>query len=419
MRRALLLAALLLPFSRPAAAQARGGRAFSLFLDCTDFYCEPDFYRNEITFVDHVRERTAADVHVLVTRETTGGGGATYTLAFYGQHRFAGVSDTLVAQTPQGATEDERRQVIARTVKLGLARYLARTPEAARGSLAVTAPAASEPSAGPRKDPWNAWVFTVNSYFNGSRERDFSNNYLYGSLNANRVTEQWKSSVSINENYNDQTFTIDADTITSVTRDFGGNVLQVKSLGEHWSAGLRAGASSSTYLNQHLAASVSPALEYDVYPYKESTRRQLRFQYAAGLRRFRYNDTTVYFKIAETRPFESLLVSFEQKEKWGSVALQSDSYHFLDDLSKSRINFYLNSSVRVVKGLNVNLSGSYSVLHDQIYLPKGSLSREDVLLRQSQLATTYRAFFYGGISYSFGSVFNNVVNPRFGGGNDF
>ena len=51
---------------------------------------------------------------------------------------------------------------------------------------------------------------------------------------------------------------------------------------------------------------------------------------------------------------------------------------------------------------------------------KGNLTREEVLLRQSQLATTYRAFIYMGISYTFGSVLNNVVNPRFGNNsNDF
>ena len=56
------------------------------------------------------------------------------------------------------------------------------------------------------------------------------------------------------------------------------------------------------------------------------------------------------------------------------------------------------------------------MLHDQIYLAKGDLTREQVLLRQSQLATTYRAFVYAGISYTFGSVLNNVVNPRISSG---
>jgi hypothetical protein len=31
------------------------------------------------------------------------------------------------------------------------------------------------------------------------------------------------------------------------------------------------------------------------------------------------------------------------------------------------------------------------------------------------VATSYRYFVSGGISYRFGSIFNNVVNPRFTG----
>ena len=38
------------------------------------------------------------------------------------------------------------------------------------------------------------------------------------------------------------------------------------------------------------------------------------------------------------------------------------------------------------------------------------------MLREQQLATTYRYSVTFGITYAFGSIFNNVVNPRFGGG---
>ena len=44
---------------------------------------------------------------------------------------------------------------------------------------------------------------------------------------------------------------------------------------------------------------------------------------------------------------------------------------------------------------------------------------EEVLLRQRQLATGYQYFVNFGVSYSFGSILNNIVNPRFGGGGGF
>jgi hypothetical protein len=127
----------------------------------------------------------------------------------------------------------------------------------------------------------------------------------------------------------------------------------------------------------------------------------------------------VYFKIRETLPFESLHLSYMQKQTWGSLEAQVAGYHFLHDLGKSRINFNAGANIRIIKGLAFQLSGQYSVIHDQLYLPKGDLTREEVLLRQTQLATGYRAFLYAGLSYTFGSVFNNVVNPRFSIGDDF
>ncbi len=370
-------------------------------------------YRTDIAFVDHVRERSAADVHVLITRQTTGGGGASFALAFYGQRRFVGVNDTLAVSTPQGTTEDEQRHALARAIKLGLARYLARTAEGARATVSVEQGASGGRAAVSARDLWNAWVFRIGANVNAQRERDFGNNYIYGSVNASCVTQEWKSNFRLSENYSDQSFTIDGDRITSVKRNFGGATQQVRSLGEHWSAGFLAAAGSSTYLNEHLFANAAPAVQYDVYPYRESTRHALTFLYSAGIRHFRYDDTTVYFKTRETLPYESLTANLSQKQKWGSLSFEVNGTHYLNDLGKSRLVFYPEADVRLIKGLSLNLFGNYTVLHDQLYLPKGDLTREEVLLRQSQAATSYTAFLYLGISYTFGSVLNNVVNPRF------
>lgn len=416
-RASVLLASLLLLF-HPSSAHAQA-RAFSIFLDCSGFYCEPDFYRTDIAFVDHVRERTAADVHVLITREGTGGGGNAFVLAFYGQNRFTGVNDTLTANTAQGATEDERRQALARTIKLGLARYLARTSQGARTTVAVEAAKTSDSVAAPTRDPWKAWVFRASVNLNANRELNYTSDNIYGTLSATRVLESWKSSFRLNESYNGQSFTIDTDRVTSIRRNFSGSTEQVKSLTPHWSAGVRANAGSSTFLNQHLFASIGPAVEYNVYPYKESTRHMLTAIYTVGMKHYRYEDTTVYFRTRETRPFESLAMNLSQKQKWGSLSMEVSGAHFLDDLRRNHLTFQPEADVRLFKGLNLNMFGYYTLLHDQIYLPKGDLTREQVLLRQGQVATTYSAFLYMGISYTFGSVLNNIVNPRFGSSSEF
>jgi len=40
-------------------------------------------------------------------------------------------------------------------------------------------------------------------------------------------------------------------------------------------------------------------------------------------------------------------------------------------------------------------------------------SLEEILLRRRELETSYYYYFSIGLSYTFGSIYNNVVNPRF------
>lgn len=414
----LVLALLALTLVAPSGQAQITSRAFGFFLDCRDLNCDQDFFRQEIAFVDHVRDRTAADVHVLVTQQQTGGGGNEYTLAFYGQRRFDGVSDTLTLAIPQGSTEDEQRRALVRRIRLGLARYLARTPEGERAAVTLALPS---PTNAPRVtfDPWNAWVFETEAQVELQQERSSSNTELGLDVRADRITEHWKTRISIGGDYEDESFDIEDERITSVQRNFGVNVLQVRSLGGQWSAGLRLAAGSSTFKNQQLGVVLAPAVEYDLYPYDEATRRQLYIHYAVGGRSFRYEDTTVYFKLRETLPFESLHLSYMQKQTWGSLNVQVSGYHFLHDLGKSRLDFNAGASLRIIKGLSFEFYGEYAVIHDQLYLPKGDLTREEVLLRQTQLATGYQAQIFAGLSYTFGSVFNNVVNPRFSIGDNY
>jgi hypothetical protein len=78
-----------------------------------------------------------------------------------------------------------------------------------------------------------------------------------------------------------------------------------------------------------------------------------------------------------------------------------------------------STEVNLFKGLSFNMLARYDKINDQISLRKGSASAEEILLRQRQLATDYSYSFAVGVSYRFGSTFNNVVNPRFGGPGSF
>jgi hypothetical protein len=173
-------------------------------------------------------------------------------------------------------------------------------------------------------------------------------------------------------------------------------------------------ASSSTYSNRNLALSVGPAIEYDVWPYAESTRRQLRINYALNAEHDDYTDVTLYGKTVETLYSQVLNVSLGLRETFGTVNVSLSGTQYLHDLRKYDVGLSGAVQFRVAKGLSFNAGGSYSRIRDQLYLSAAGATPEEILVQLRQLATDYNYFMSFGLSYTFGSIYNNIVNPRFG-----
>ena len=75
-----------------------------------------------------------------------------------------------------------------------------------------------------------------------------------------------------------------------------------------------------------------------------------------------------------------------------------------------------------MRGLSLNVGGTYQSVRDQLSLSAAGATRDEILLQQKQIATDYNFFMNFGLSYQFGSAINNVVNPRIrsgAGGDDF
>ena len=171
---------------------------------------------------------------------------------------------------------------------------------------------------------------------------------------------------------------------------------------------------SSTYSNEKLMFNIMPGIEYDLYPYSESTRRQLRILYSAGFKYVSYMDSTIYEKIQEHLWLHSINLAYEVVQKWGTVDVNLGYSNYFHDWSKNNLSLHGYMSFRIAKGLTVNLGGGASLIHDQLGLVKQDLSTDQILLRRRELATQYEYFTSFGFTYTFGSIYNNVVNPRFG-----
>lgn len=399
----------------PVAAPPSPTQALTIFLDCRA-YCWHDYVKTEIAFLDYVNVREKSDVHVLVTARGTAAGGTEYTLQFIGQTPFKGVDDELVYTTIPGESEDNRRLQFVNTLKLGLVRYAAHTELGRQLEISHRNNGSGQTPAGDARsatDPWNYWVMRTRLNLTADSESSNTARRIEGSFSANRTTDAWKINLSASQDYRETEYTFsDGDTSFYVRRSVSANGSIIKSLTDHWSTGIRAGWSSTTYENKRSSGGAAGAVEYNVFRYADSTRQQLTFQYRVGLSANEYYEETIYGKLKETVPYHALRSAFDLRKTWGSVSADLELSQFLHDTALNRKAASAEADIRLFKGFSFNVNAQISSIHDQLYLPKGDATDEEVLVRQRQLATSFRRSLRFGFSYTFGSIFSNVVNTR-------
>ena len=385
-------------------------------MDCQAFFgCDFDFVRREIAWADWVRSREDADVHLLVTSTRTGAGMA-FDLQFIGRGRFEGTDASLTHSSSSTDTQDEVRRNLTERFKLGLVGYAGNTPAAALLRVEYNPPVAAR-AVTPENDPWNLWVFGVSAGGSARAQSRTSSSSVNGSLSASRTSENWKFRWGANARYSEDEFEFsDGSTTTSVRRNSAMDVLVVKSAGPHWGIGGRASVTSSTFSNEDIRFRIQPAVEYNIFPYSESSRRQFTFQYRIGASRVRYEEETI-FEVTEETLYEHMLTgSLSLQQPWGSSSLAITMSSFLDDPGKNNLSLFGNANVRIIRGLSVNFFGTISRVRDQVSLPRRGASDEEVLLRQRDLQTDFDYLLNISLRFTFGSIFNSIVNPRFDGG---
>ena len=378
--------------------------ALNVFMENTDYI------RKEIRYVNYVRDIKDAGVYVISTVQRTGSGGREFTYFVVGQNEYSGMADTISFTSSPDDTEDEIRIKEVRTLQMGLMRYVAKTPLADYMKISYTQSLSETVSS----DKWNSWVFraAINGYLN--KEQSYETIYLNGNVSAVRITEDWKINFRARYGYSIEKFDIDEELISSENTSRSFSTLIVKSLSDHWSYGGSINLGAGSYSNLKNSLIIMPGIEYDLFPYSESTRRQMRFLYSIGYNAAHYIDTTIYDKIKEAHPQQSITTAYEVVQKWGTIDVSLEYSNYLHDWSLNNLSLYGRFELRIAKGLSLNMGGGASLIHDQLGLVKGGATTEEVLLRRKEIATQFSYFTNFGFSYTFGSIYNNVVNPRFG-----
>ncbi len=416
---ALLLIAVMLIFNAAKAQEnLQNGKKGMLKIYVSGSFYDMQYLKKQIPVVDYVNDRKDSDVHVLVSSQSTGSAGSSYSLLFYGSNRFENVNDTMNVITNQFDSDDVIRSKVASGIKIGLLKYLRSTPAIEKINIDFGTGGREKPD--PSEDPWDSWIFktSFSGFFNGEASSESAS--LSGSFSANRTTEDLRLSFSFSNSYRENSYSYEIEgsnyEFTNITRsqNLGGSA--VKSISDHWSLGAWGTASKSTFGNIDFSWSLQGGIEYNFFPYTESFNKQLRFGYKIGPLYNKYFEETIFSKTSEQLYSQTASINLDLTQPWGSVSLGVSGSNYLHDMNKYYLSFNTYFSVNLFKGLSLNCMFDYSKIRNQVSLARSGASVEDVLLQIRQLETQYSYFASVGLSFSFGSIFNSIVNPRFGGG---
>ena len=382
----------------------------SFFLDCED--CDFSFVRQELTFVPFVRDPKMADVHILVTDSETGSGGNKYFLNFIGLNEFKGTDYEYTIFTKQSDNDYDKRKSLLKVIKIGILQYYSKTSFIDKIKIGV------EDSENRKADElvidrWNKWVFRLSSGGEYQEEESQKEYSLNTEGSAKKITEEWKTSFEALYEVNGENYTDDGDNISNRQDSKELSAELIKSINEKWSVGFFGGYLSRTYLNIHDRYNASVGMEYNIFPWKECNRRILALRYSTGFNYSDYIQETIYDKESELLWSESIGVNIELIQPWGEFSVGLKGSHYFHDFSKNKLTLESDFSIRMTKNLSVFCEVESQLVHDQLYLAKGDASLEDVLLERRKLATTYEISCQIGFRFTFGSIYNNIVNERF------
>jgi hypothetical protein len=107
-------------------------------------------------------------------------------------------------------------------------------------------------------------------------------------------------------------------------------------------------------------------------------------------------------------------VTLDQREPWGTLQAEIEYQTFIPQPSRYNIQLEGDINIRLARGLSLSIEGSTSRLRDQLSIPLEEATDEEVLLRLRRLQSGYEYNLQIGLTYTFGSIFNTIVNPRFG-----
>ena len=378
-----------------------------VFLSCP---CDGDFIKQNTLIFDYVRDRTLADIEVFVFEINNAGGGRNYGFEYKGKNDFTGIENEVSTEIPNNTSLIETREQLLKTFQMGMVYFLQNTPF--QSQLEVHFKDQQSPLEDLTIDRWNNWVFELTGSLNFENEKSIKEEEYDLGFEVDRVTELWRIRSDFGVRRSVKFFSREEESYSSERKRtfISGSV--VKSLSNHFSTGIFGYYLNDTFRNYNSFFNFSPALEYNFFPYSEVLTKEITLAYKIGFNSYDYIEETIFGFLKQELFNQSLTLNLRYREKWGSIYSFLVASQFLNQPDQNKLTLNNNVNLRLIRGLSLRISGNFQLIRDQINLPKGEASIEDLLLRQRQISTNFQNRVSLGLSYTFGSIFNNIVNNR-------
>ncbi len=382
------------------------GTKLKVYLDCHD--CSKSYFTRSLGTVDFVSDPKLSDVHIFVTKQKTASEGYQYGINFIGKEDYSDIKFKLNAVSNQDETKIQRWETLLRPVQSGLEPYICIQKSKQHNQLLNNE---KNPYLS-KKDPWNSWVFLFDLGGNLEAEDSQSEYNIEGEFNAKRITDKLKLRSTLDYEMGSEQYDNGGDEIKSTVEQYKWTARSVFSITKYVSLGLSGAAKHSTYYNIDKTFDFGPAIEYNIFPWDKSDRKVFTLTYQVKPRYYDYIDKTIYGKNNEWLWDESVKLELILRQPWGEIEGFIRGKHYLHNFNENSLEMNTKISVKIAKGFSIFLKLDASLLNNQRYIADIVQSRDELLLQQRQQATPFDLDGKFGIRYSFGSIYNNVVNQR-------
>lgn len=372
-----------------------------------------NYIKVKLWYIDYVRDYKQSQVHIMINSQPTASGGLLYTIRFLGKENFQTKNDTLKFTAKIENSNRENRDELTNVITMGLMPYLASNNQQKFMAFDYTDKTKLVEQS---IDKYKNWVYTttLNTFLSGDKVSEVLSGD--GSFSAARITDKWKTRLTASINYGSNSY-------ETTTYNFNGKTviknlkgLVVKSINDHWSLGLEPAFYASTFSNVKSQFSIATGIEYDVFPYSQSVNDLFTFKYRLQPLYNSYIDKTVFDKTKEFLFNQIVDVTYTHITNWGNISSTLTGSDYINKTKAYRLDLVNQANFRVAKGLFFNVTGNVSLINNQLSLSSQSLTPEQIILQQRQTLSNYSYSLQVGIRYTFGSIFNNIVNPRYENG---